>query len=192
MRYPTLHQDWIIIGDADDRGVDSHVRGHGTCVASKAVGSINGVSKNSRLIPVKITYRLAAIQEALIKISNDIRRRRIEGRAVVVCSLGSKRQASRPIPRPYMVMVEQLKDLSITQKTAVVFSAGNKGQIPVNSYPAYLAETYPETMIVAGATTKRGFRTSFSQALEPSPGRFPSTVWAIGDGVACASRASRN
>lgn len=71
---------------------------HGSCVASKAAGPAYGTAKGADLIAVKLpgTLSLSAIFTALIEISNDVFQKKLEGKAVINMSLGSRKSHLAP------------------------------------------------------------------------------------------------
>lgn len=66
---------------------------HGSCVASKAGGPSYGTAKNADMVAVKLPSDLSisAIFTALVEISNDVYQKKLEGKAVINMSLGSRR-----------------------------------------------------------------------------------------------------
>ena len=179
MLHPPDPESWIFTRKSDKSRKDTHPGGHGTCVASKAVGSINGVSKASHLVPVKIAYNSESLSEAFEKILDDVHIHRRGGAAVIVCSVGSRSEKNIP-SESFAVLYGTMELLSGEFNILVVFSTGNHAdrQLRVGTYPAI--EAIPLVgQITVGSTTYHGVRSTFSQANL-------LTLWAPGKNVACA------
>ena len=76
--------EWHYAYNVDARPVDDSAGGHGFCVASKAAGWKNGVSKNSRLVMLKASTTIADENWAFAKALDDIIEKHLQGKAVVV------------------------------------------------------------------------------------------------------------
>ena len=192
MPFPPV-QEWIIAEETSDtRRDESATPGHGTCVASKALGRVSGVSKNSRLIVVKADLSLLGTIDGFRKIVEDVSRNGRQSRAVVVVSRGSNEPFSEAqiraqymdnpwhTVRRYLTM---LRDMDVL----VVAAAGNDGG-PINRLPAMfglLDGLYPP-VIAVGAAMLDGERAPFSQYFAQT-GRL---LWAPGDEVICADAQS--
>ena len=187
MFHPPRFQDWIFTESVRRTETDDDPHGHGTCVASKAVGRINGVAKASRLVPVKMQYTEDDLLEAFIKVASDIFHHRRQGRAVIVCSLSTIRRY-RPnirynqLPPLWLDIIKTMSYLSQTLDVVLVIPAGNHGWRSSSSdtLPAAFSDI---KFISVGSTTRRGFKALTSQS---SPNSF-NRIWAVGDRVACAS-----
>ena len=187
MLHPPNSQDWIFTESVLPTETDDDPSGHGTCVASKAVGRTNGVAKASRLVPVKMQYREDDLLEAFIKIISDVVDRRREGKAVIVCSLGTIRRY-RPniirdqLPPLWQEILGVMDYISDRLNGVLVLSAGNHGWRSSSSdtLPAAVRSNH---FLIVGSTTQRGIKTLTSQSSSNTFNR----IWAVGDRVACAS-----
>ena len=199
MTHPPGPQDWIYTSDFVGKQrtpKDDNALGHGTAVASKAVGRIFGVSKNTYLSPVKIKPRSDSLLEAFDLVVHDIALRAAKGAptpAIIVCTLAPKLTQDIPKPsdwpnEPWISIGNYISELQIYKTRAmVVLSAGNGGRTvkKINTYPALLAEMsapWSSNIIVAGSTTQRGVQSDFSKKRSQNG----PMAWAIGEGVLCA------
>ena len=180
MRHPPRPESWLFTTDSDKSRKDTHPRGHGTCVASKAVGSINGVSKASHLVPVKIAYNIESLSEAIEAILDDIHTHRRGGAAVIVCSVGTRSTIMNLRAGSLRPLYDAVEILNSEFNIMVVYSAGNHAEREreIDTYPAFAAQPY-DGQITVGSTTSYGVRSTFSQANH-------LTLWAPGEKVACA------
>ena len=168
---------------------DSPGTSHGSCVASKALGRINGVSKDAQLIVVKTTYPElnSYVAWAFYAVDSDIKyRRQRGGQPAVVVFAGGANQDSTTYP--WLDVGRSMEEI-FSQGAAIVVSAGNQarecGRQDVDKIPATWADTDDKfPLIVAGAVDNTGALTPFSQ------GPTHVTVWAPGCNVQCANRGS--
>jgi len=156
-------------------------------VASKALGRINGVSKDAQLIMLKLAYPLvnSDIDWAFDAVFTDIETRpRPDVQPVVVAFAVSA--GENPLAYPWPDVKRSMEKI-FTQNAAIVVSAGNDGvelgRKDVDRLPAIWADVDPGfPLIVAGAVNNEGFESPFSQ------GPTHVTVWAPGINVECADR----
>jgi subtilisin family serine protease len=89
---------WIYAKNDDQTPTDEN--GHGSCVASKAVGVTYGIAKNANVVIVKLgaTFGISNIIWALQLIINDVGTLGLNGQAVINMSLGG-RLPLRPFKR---------------------------------------------------------------------------------------------
>ena len=196
MVHPPKPEDWIYTSDLtkDERSEkDDHPQGHGTCVASKAVGRFYGVSKSSYLVPVKLKYSSDSLLEAFILILDDVR---LKNRypAVLICSLATQKAYKNPeepslLPEPWNSSLGIMLHLNDRHYfVRLVVAAGNYGKRSkvVDTYPALLAEFKEPflgtAIIAAGSTSKTGLRSSFSQQTVEER----IMIWAVGEDITCA------
>ena len=158
-------------------------------MASKALGRINGVSKDAQLIVVK-TYDPelnSDIAWAFDAVDSHISHRRQRGgQPAVVVFAGGASQNSATYPWPD---VGRSMERIFSQGAAIVVSAGNEAREPgrqdVDRTPALWADVDDKFPLIAtGAVDNRGALTPFSQ------GPTHVTVWAPGSNVQCANRGS--
>jgi len=93
---------WIFVGDRDKTEADD--MDHGSCVLSKAVSPMFGTAKNANITIVKLPPGFYAVGPSsmnrkvtedgflagLVKILDDVRQNRLQGKAVLNISLGCK------------------------------------------------------------------------------------------------------
>ena len=199
MIHPPAAGDFIYADLVTKTATDSSQNGHGTCVASMALGINNGVSKRSRLIPVKSSDFLDDTLSSFIQVLDSITDQR-KGRSVVVYSsvgttIYSIQDLQVRIPSPWDTIQGYLNDLIAFQVVPVV-AAGNADRgtapsKPVNTLPQLLAETgHPFTtdIFVVGSVTRNGVKSRFTQELSDADN--PRQIWAPGDDIQCAGRRS--
>lgn len=173
--------------ERDDTGEDYH----GSCVASKAAGIKEGVSKNSRLVIMKASTSLADTHWAFSQALKDIQDKGRQGKAVIVYPMNSNLTYS-----PTSVMTDWgvgwerirllIQDL-FEQGVITVVSAGNdaKRSSDLDTLPALWKEEKRSPLVVAGAVTNKGAFSTFSQGITQSP---RTVTWAPGDSVKCAGK----
>lgn len=162
---------------------DNDPKEHGSCVASKAAGFINGVSKNSRLVIVKASHTMADTEWALAQIFDDIVKKGRQEKAVILYARSSTEEYSRESTLPvYWDSVRDLMHRLFGLGVHIVTSAGNDGQrsMVLDTVPAMWNEILP--FIVVGAVTSRGGAARFSQGMWLDRG----LVHAPGVNVRCA------
>ncbi|OLN86981.1 Subtilisin-like protease 3 [Colletotrichum chlorophyti] len=136
---------------------------HGSCVASKAAGPTYGTAKEADVIAVKLPgdLSISAIFTALVEISNDVYQKKLEGKAVVNMSLGSR------IPHALSTTVTAYKLLLVAlmaEDIIIVTASGNDAQYGIDDVTEYPALFEPTTdIIVVGAVENDGYRAFFSQ-----------------------------
>ncbi len=175
------HYGYHVNADPTD---DSNA-GHGSCVASKAAGWINGVSKNSVLVMLKASMDMADTNWAFAKALDDILVKSRQGKAVVVYPRSSTETpfSDSAVPPAWLSVKQLIQDL-MDNDVVVVTCAGDDGtsKIPPWKFPALWSEdNYP--LIVAGAVGADGGYTAISQGRNV-PNR---VVWAPGESVLCAT-----
>ena len=164
--------------------VDDDGAAHGSCVASKAVGWRNGVSKNSRLIIMKASHSVSDNNWAWAAALDDIIRKGRQGRAVVLYARSYTQlyTLESALPSDLTSVRELLYEL-IDESVVVVTSAGNdalKRSPKIDTVPAIWSPIMP--ILVVGAVTTGGQIAKFSQWINPDP-----VIWAPGDTVQCAN-----
>ena len=188
-------KDWLYSPETVDQGKDTETDdspgpSHGTCVASKAVGITNGVSKSSELIIVKMTLTETGqvlntdVQWAFDEVYDDILTRQETSKQpiVVIGAFGSTEELS---VSPWPDIKRSMTEIFALGAAIVVSSGNHAGRSPnVDEIPALWANGDPSfPLIVAGAVNNKGNTWPFSQ------GGNRLTVWAPGDQVQCADRA---
>ena len=160
---------------------DNHGPSHGSCVASKALGYVNGVSKRITLVVVKLAYPTlnSDLPWTFDRVLTDIKSLPQDQRAVVVFATGGRQTPRYPWPNA--------KDSMESRNAAIVVSAGNdalkQGNQKVDKLPAIWADVdanFP--LIIAGAVDNTGNLRPSSQGPEKV------TVWAPGTDVQCAEK----
>ena len=153
---------------------------HGSCVASKAAGFYNGVSKTSQLTMMKILWSFPAIDWAFDKIWEDITDKGRQGRSVVVLPAAWTNTPDRT--QDSLKIERTMRDL-FDINTVIVVPSGNyaKGtsRQDVDTFPSlWEDENFP--LIVVGAVDQDGNYATFSQR-----GRHVTT-WAPGVSISCS------
>ncbi|KAI1012023.1 hypothetical protein LB503_004617 [Fusarium chuoi] len=136
--------------------------GHGSCCASKALGSTVGVAPKADLVAVKLQLTSWSMLKAWQAVIMDVQQNRLQGKAVVSYS---KATIAWRIDRGEsyfgVVLLSLLKNLEALD-VVVVSSSGNEGSnIDVHSYPSLFADRTP--IIVTGAVDNEGKLAFFSQ-----------------------------
>ncbi|KAG4271480.1 hypothetical protein FPRO04_10920 [Fusarium proliferatum] len=146
------------------RGVsgENDTDGHGSCCASKALGSTVGVAPRADLVAVKLQLTSWSMLKAWQAVILDVQQNRLQGKAVVSYS---KATIAWRIDRGEsyfgVVLLSLLKNLEALD-VVVVSSSGNEGSnIDVHSYPSLFADRTP--IIVTGAVDNEGKLAFFSQ-----------------------------
>ncbi len=188
---PSQPVEWLYgFGIPEDQRTDDSASSHGSCVASKAAGVINGVSKRSHLVMVKINEKASNVVWAFNTVNDDIVRKGRRGRAVIAYPNTAKDANQGGFPGyPWSNAYAFMKDL-FQNDVIVVVPSGNFGAERARS----LVDTLPATLeksndpkfplIVAGAVDNLGAVPPFSQ------GPNHVTAWAPGLSVRCAARGS--
>ncbi|KAL6719415.1 hypothetical protein ACLMJK_003655 [Lecanora helva] len=189
--YGTFVKRWRYSRDVRRRGRatkgDDNPNSHGSCVASKAMGLINGVYKSSKLVVVKINPALpidelvSGFDEVLL----DIRDNADSMPPVVMFSLYSTESyPDFALWYPLKRSMQKIFDIGGTIVTLSGNDAEEPGRgRPVDTLPALWADdSFP--LIVAGSVDNSGRTASFSQ------GPNHVTTWAPGVEIQCAARRS--
>ena len=172
---------------------DDDSTSHGSCIASKATGAKNGVSKTTPLVIVKSSLNLVDIVWAFQKIVNSVATQK--GRQVVVLLA-----ATTKLPwRPPMLQDSRFNRLYLRMENLI--SLGAVVVVPVGSYGdrSYLADTVPAVfaspskiprrsplpLIVVGAVDNKATPASWSQTMPVDRG---DMIRAPGVKVACTKR----
>lgn len=76
---------WIFAGSQEEKPVENDLNpiGHGTCAGSKINGPKFGVAKQVNLVIVKARTDSSDTIDALDKIVEDVRSRKLQGKAIV-------------------------------------------------------------------------------------------------------------
>ena len=202
MKFPPQDNDWIYAPNIGvKRPTDEKPAGHGTCVASKAVGARYGVARNARLAPVKIKTDTIGLLTAFSQTIDDIQMKQRVGSSVVVMPLSSnyefKTEDLDNLNEPWSSLSSYLMRLK-ELKTVVVAAAGNNafggGNTEVNSLPALFAgdERYRWPVIAVGAVDNFGVKVPSSQKFPdppPGSGREYLFAWASGQQITCPGTA---
>lgn len=76
--------------------------GHGTCMASKAAGATFGVAKKANLVFVNMAqFGHNEVLYALLQVEDDIRKKKLRGRAVVNMPFGRKSISQLVVVSPH-------------------------------------------------------------------------------------------
>ncbi|CAF9934669.1 MAG: hypothetical protein ALECFALPRED_006056 [Alectoria fallacina] len=183
-------QDWLYAPSVSRTETDDDPLSHGSCVASKASGDKNGVSKTTQLVIVKSSLNVVDIAWAFQQIVNTAAKQNTP-RVIVLLAATTKTSWHSGLfedlrfSRLYLRM-QNLINLG----AVVVVPSGNYGErsLFVDTVPAVFAS--PSTtlgrpalpLIVAGTVDNKGAEASWSQT-SPNP-----MIWAPGVRVACTKR----
>lgn len=76
---------WIFAGSQEEKSVEEDLDpdGHGTCAGSKINGPKFGVAKQVNLVVVKAGTQASDTDDALDRIVEDVRLKKLQGRAIV-------------------------------------------------------------------------------------------------------------
>ena len=175
---------------------DDDSSSHGSCVASKATGRKNGVSKTTPLVIVKSSLNLVDTVWAFQQITNAVAKQK--GKPVVVLLAATTNVAWRlsmlqdaRFSRLYLRM-----EYLISLGAVVVVPAGNYGARShnVDTVPAVFASLSripgrsPLPLVVVGSVDNQGIPPSWSQTMLDDPGNM---IRAPGVNVACTKRGWR-
>ncbi|KAF5594965.1 hypothetical protein FPCIR_4589 [Fusarium pseudocircinatum] len=138
--------------------------GHGSCCASKALGSTVGVAPKADLVAVKLQLTSWSLLKAWQAVVLDVQQNRLQGKAVVSNSkawlaIGWTVDRNEKWFRDALeTLLKNLEALDVV----VVSSSGNFGShIDVSTYPSLFADRTP--IIVTGAVDNKGNLAPFSQ-----------------------------
>ncbi|KAK2009131.1 subtilisin-like protein [Colletotrichum eremochloae] len=167
------------------RHIENDPENHGTWVAAKAGGPVQGTAKNADMVAVKTPWNagFSDIAGALIEISNDVYEKNLEGKAVINMSI-----LHYDLFPGQDTIYKQLLVALMMEDIVIVAAAGNDARDKIKGkgighYPAVFG--YSTNLIVVGAVTKWGFPTGYTQGLPHQV-----TVYAPGS-VNCASEKCR-
>lgn len=155
---------WIHTSSAPRTEPEMDLEGHGTCIASKVAGIKYGVAKKASLIMVKIAKVCHSMLEALVRILNDLRRRRKAGENIAgynVITIQHRTAVGRKVPKLTTALMKLLIS-AIMEKYAVVIvcAAGNDAR-EVDSLPSSFSPMLP-LIVVGGVDPDTGDRTMYS------------------------------
>ena len=109
-------------------------RGHSTCTASKAAGSIYGASKSATLVIVKMAdFEEDSIAEVLRIVYDHIVSNHRELKSVVSISWGSNSAAIGPLPSSWQLFYEDCRQLE-SISVPIFVAAGNAALDPKSRY----------------------------------------------------------
>lgn len=155
---------WIYASGIPKTEPEIDVEGHGTCVASKIAGIEYGVAKKASLIMVKIAKVCHSLLEALVRILNDLRRRKQLGENIAgynVITIQQQTVAGKKVSKLTTTLMKILIS-TIMEKYAVVIvcAAGNDAR-EVDSLPSSFSPQLP-IIVVGGVDPDTGDRTMSS------------------------------
>ncbi|KAL0934046.1 subtilisin-like protease [Colletotrichum truncatum] len=160
---------WIFAGSQEEKSVEEDLDpdGHGTCAGSKVNGPKYGVAKKVNLVIVKASTQASDTDDALDRIVEDVRLKKLQGRAIVNLSRCRENSTSEFSKR---TMREYINEM-IAEDIIVIAAAGNDNRpeiakgapaADVNSWPGLMAED-GVPVINVGAVDNTGKNASFSQ-----------------------------
>ncbi|KAH0421621.1 hypothetical protein CcaCcLH18_13324 [Colletotrichum camelliae] len=159
---------WIFAGSQEEKSVEENLDpdGHGTCAGSKINGPKFGVAKQVNLVVVKAGTQASDTDDALDRIVEDVRLKKLQGKAIVNisrCRLDDATEFSKKTMREYV-------NEMIAEDIIVIAAARNdnhaeKGTAKaadINSWPGLIAKD-GVPVINVGAVDNTGKNASFSQ-----------------------------
>lgn len=173
---------WIYASGVPKAEPETDVEGHGTCVASKVAGIKYGVAKKASLIMVKIAKVCHSLLEALVRILNDLRRRKQMGENIAgynVITIQQQTGAGRKVSKLTTTLMKTLISTIMEKYAVVIVSAAGNDAREVDSLPSSFSPQLP-LIVVGGVDPDTGDRT-MSSNFGPAV-----TVSAPGE-VVCAS-----
>ncbi|KAF4495121.1 Allergen Pen n 13 [Fusarium agapanthi] len=136
--------------------------GHGSCCASKALGSTVGVAPKANLVAVKLQLTSWSLLKAWQAVVLDVQQNRLQGKAVVSNSKASIGWTVDRNEKWFRDALETLLKNLEALDVVVISSSGNFGtHIDVSTYPSLFADRTP--IIVTGAVDNKGHLAPFSQ-----------------------------
>ena len=190
--------------DVGDPGADPNAQGHGTCMASIAMGNKDGVARKSSLTVVRSDIfsnnnadSAAEIWiDALAKVHEDVIKNNAQSKAVVSMSFGVHANPDQDYTACFSeAMLSLLLELD-KQDIPAVAAVANEG-IEIDTYPALLAKPgnngvvpVPNLVVVGGALTDGNFDSDIRdpeiKIYGPSDDQSGGTL--ANPGLECASR----
>ncbi|KDN70650.1 putative subtilase, partial [Colletotrichum sublineola] len=168
---------WIFVREGDTSESDSAPdEGHGTCIQSLVNGPRFGAAKDADIVIVKIPHPMLAsdLTKALYWVTDDIQKRKLEGKAVVTISslarlqnvkkhrgFGTKGRSKGQdeAAESWKTKIDSLLSLDVP----VVVASGSlrKENEHIDSFPGAFAKELD--IITVGAMEPNGRRTDYSQ-----------------------------
>ena len=186
---------WIFTRSNDHVERDEDDGGHGTCVASKAVGNKYGVARDAELVIVKTNYDIIGITIAFINILSDLRLSTYTPRSnIIVISLGTIATYTpaeiRDIGEPWASIIDQMREILAMQNVVIVTAAGNYADrsLVTDTLPGMLTTRWFSStdLVVVSALTLEGRHADFSQVSFTGRSTNPAPFYAPGQDVVCA------
>lgn len=192
---PVTHDDFIF---SDDIPEDSTYlpTSFGTCVASLVMGKTFGVSKRTKMKPVRIDAHVGSLIFAMIKIANYVSTRLTDSSQqtngfVMLMDM----EWQNTVPRTTQSFETVFELLLYDYDVITVVSSGtdtSSSNGPINSYPAYYAADTP--VISVGAVDLSGAALSWSRGggtglVVTAPGMVTALTVTAPGMVVCASEA---
>ena len=167
---------------------------HGSCVASKARGAKNGVSKTSRLVVVKSSLNLVDIVWAFQKIVNDVAKKKSKRVVVLLAATTMTAWRSEALQDARFSRLYLRMENLIKLGAVVVVPSGDYGQrsffadtVPaVFASPSKMLSQQALPLLVVGSVDDTGAEPSWSQ------NTLTGMVWAPGVKVACTRKGLRS
>ena len=182
-KMPNPNIAWFYAPELDaQEPTDDSIKSHGSCVASLVAGAVNGVSKKSHLIMLKVRYDVIDSLWALSTALDDITDKGRQGKSVILFPLDENTGNNDTVP---WHLIEEYMNYLFKADAVIVVPSGNNAAVPgrkqVDTLPAIL-ESPAFPLIVAGAVDASG------KLAETSQGPNHVTTWAPGVNVSCAKK----
>ena len=137
-------EEWLFPNPQDTVKEDAAPgKGHGTCVAAKAVGKELGVAKNANIVLVKVGQRneFRFFLQGLLLVIDHVEKNKLEGKAVINISGADHKRTKEETEALQEAIIKPLFDLGVV----IVAAAGNsaKESKDINSWPQVVADDFP-------------------------------------------------
>lgn len=157
-------KSWIHTSSVPRTEPEMDLEGHGTCIASKVAGIKYGVAKKASLTMVKISKVCHSMLEALVRILNDLRRRRKAGENIAgynVITIQHRTEVGRKVPKLTTALMKYLISAIMKKYAVVIVSAAGNDAREVDSLPSSFSPMLP-LIVVGGVDPDTGDRTMYS------------------------------
>lgn len=154
-------------------------------MASKAVGMVHGVSKQSTPVVIKTSHSMADNEWAFASAYDHILRNNRQDVSVILYARSSVETYTLDSQLPeHWDGIKELMFKLLEKKIKIVKSAGNEGAVSphVNTVPAIWAKIMP--LFLVGGVTLTGAKSPLTQTISAEG---VTMLWAPGEQVECAN-----
>lgn len=158
--------------DVGDEGAPANLQGHGTCMASIAMGNKDGVARKASLTVVRSdtsskgndAIGAEIYVDALAQVYEDVIKNKLKSKAVVSMSIGVGKNADKDYEGCYATAMTRLLLAFEEQDVPAVAAVSNEGTA-ISAYPALLVvpapnrtdSVVPNLVVVSGARLDGNF-----------------------------------